>query len=353
MKYRPDDFYAVNGCQTLLGKQAVKIDAQAKTVRLSDGEVVAYDKLMVATGSSPFVPPFAGLENVQNKFTFMTLDDALALEEAVDKDKRVLIIGAGLIGLKCAEGLLERAKSVTVTDLAPRVLSSILDEDCGKAVKAHISSKGINLLLGDSVKEFLPDRAIMQSGAVIDFDILVVAVGVRPNVSLVKDAGGEVNRGILTDEHMKTSLNDVYAAGDCTESLDITSGQHKILAILPNAYYQGECAGVNMAGGEKSQKTGIPMNAIGFFGLHMVTAGTYSGEVYEEREGENIKKLFFEDNRLKGYILIGDVDKAGIYTSLIRNCTPLDEIDFELVKKRPTLLAFQQDFRKKNLGGVV
>jgi hypothetical protein len=114
---------------------------------------------------------------------------------------------------------------------------------------------------------------------------------------------------------------------------------------------QGECAGVNMAGGNMVWDKAMPMNAIGFFGLHLITAGCYRGEVYFENNGNDYKKLFFGDNRLNGFILIGKIDKAGIYTSLIRERTPLDTLDFELVCHSPGLMAFSKEDRRVKLGG--
>ena len=143
MKYRPDGFYKENGCRVFYGRRAVSIDAVSHTVTLDDGTDLPYDKLCVAAGSRPFVPPFDGLDTVKNKFSFMTLDDALALEKAVTNKSRVLIVGAGLIGLKCAEGIRDRAGSITVCDLADRVLSSILDADCAKVVQTHLEQNGI------------------------------------------------------------------------------------------------------------------------------------------------------------------------------------------------------------------
>ena len=105
MNYRPCDFYDENGCEVIYGKSAVSVDKDKKNVVLDDGCEIAYDSLCVASGSSPFIPPFAGLDTVENKFSFMTIDDTLALEKAIDKNSKVLIVGAGLIGLKCAEGI--------------------------------------------------------------------------------------------------------------------------------------------------------------------------------------------------------------------------------------------------------
>lgn len=351
MKYRADDFYEKNGCEVLLGKTATAIDPQKKIVSLDDGKTIKYTKLLVATGSEPFIPPMDGLDRVEKKFTFMSLDDAKALQAAIGQESRVLIIGAGLIGLKCAEGICDRVKKITVVDLADRILPSILDETGSEMVKTHLEKHNLQFFLSDSVKKFEQNSAVLNSGKTIDFDVLVVAVGVRPNVSLVSQAGGEVRRGIVTDDHCRTTLEDIYAAGDCSESHDITTDQDRVLALLPNAYMQGECAGINMAGGEKRYDKAIPMNAIGFFGLHIITAGSYDGEEYQIQNENSYKKLMTKDGLLKGYILIGKVERAGIYTSLIREKTPLDSVDFDLIKDRPQLMAFSRTERTHLLSG--
>ena len=203
--------------------------------------------------------------------------------------------------------------------------------------------------LSDSVQKFEGNTAYLKSGKEIAFDILVVAVGVRPNVELVKDAGGKVGRGILTDDRQETSLKDVYAAGDCTESYDITAQTSRILALLPNAQFQGACAGANMAGGEVHFTNAVPMNAIGFFGSHILTAGSYFGDTYVEKSGDTYKKLFYSENKLNGFILVNKPEKAGIYTSLLRNATTLDEVDFEALKKEPALMAFSAQYRAEKL----
>ena len=349
MKYRSDSFYEDNRVTLLAGKRAVKIDAASKTVLLDSGEAVPYDKLLAATGSRPFVPPVKGLDQVENAFTFMTLDSARALEKALGPDKRVLILGAGLIGLKCAEGIADKAGSLTVVDLANHILPSILDSEGAALVQKHIEDHGISFILGDGVESFDGNTAVLKSGKIVPFDVLAICVGVRPNTELISGAGGEVARGVCVSSTCETTLPDIYAAGDCTESFDVSCGKNRILALLPNAYMQGECAGVNMAGGEKSYEHAIPMNAIGFFGYHVLTAGSYTGEVYSSSAGNSLKKLFYEDDRLKGFLLIGDVARAGIYTNLIRSETPLSSIDFGLICEKPQLMAFSRAERKEML----
>ncbi len=351
MYYRSSDFYEKNNCTAILGKKAEKIDTDAKKVVLEDGSTVEYDKLLVATGSSPFVPPVEGMNDAKNAFTFLNWDSAKAVKEAVNKESKVVIMGAGLIGLKAAEGLHEVCDDITVVDLADRVLPSILDASGAGMVQKHIEKEGIKFLLNDAASAVKDNTIVLKSGKELAYDVLIVAVGVRPNTGLIKDAGGEVNRGIITDNRQATSISDVYSAGDCTESLDICTGQSKILALLPNAYFQGETAGINMAGGNQTFDTAMPMNAIGFFGLHMLTAGAMEGECFEEIDENNYKRMFFSDGLLKGFILIGEIDRAGIYTSLIREKTPMDQINSNLLKVNPQLMVFDKKARMQKLAG--
>lgn len=358
MKYRSDDFYEANGCDVIYGKKADKLNPDNKTVHLEDGSEFPYDSLCIAAGSSPFVPPFEGLDSVKKKFSFMTIDDALDIEKNINSKSRVLIVGAGLIGLKCAEGISKRVKAITICDLAPRILSSILDDECAALMQAAMEKENISFMLSDTAVKFDKNKAYMKSGAEVSFDVLILAVGVKANTALVKDSGGDVNRGIIVDERMKTSIPDVYAVGDCAEGLDFSFGSRRVLAILPNAVMGGRCAGINMAGGFEAFANAIPMNSIGFFGIHAMTAGSYfteadGGEMYEEKGEGTLRRLFTKDGYLTGFIIIGEVECAGIYVNIIRNHIPLSEFNFDIIKKSPSLSTFSSSYRLQKLGGVV
>ncbi|MGI6122721.1 MAG: NAD(P)/FAD-dependent oxidoreductase [Acetivibrionales bacterium] len=352
MKYRDNNFYNENGCELMLGKTVTRIDPEQKRVLLDDGGYESYDKLLAATGSSPVVPPIKGLDSVKNKFTFTTLNDARQLELVLKDNSRVLIAGAGLIGLKCAEGISRKNVRTVCVDLSSRVLSSILDDESSEIIRDHLIKNNIELFLGRQIIEFKDNTAFLNDDTQIPFDVLVLAVGVRPNISLIKDIGGKTNRGILIDDRCRTSVPDIYAAGDCCESMDASSGETKLMALLPNAYMQGECAGMNMSGVDYVFNKAIPMNAIGLFGKHIITAGTYTGHVYFEADEKSYKKLYYSNNKLNGYIMLGNIEKAGIYTALVREKTPLDTLDFELICKMPGLMAFSKEERAEKLGGI-
>lgn len=350
MKYRSDDFYNEQKCEVIF-EPANSIDAENNCV-LVGKKKLKYDSLCVATGSNPFVPPFEGLDTVPVKTSFMTIQDSLYLESVINDSSRVLIVGAGLIGLKCAEGIKDRVKSITVCDLADRVLSSILDNECASRIQNVLEDNGITFKLGNSVKKFEGNKAVLTDGTEVEFDVLVTAIGVRANTALVKDFV-ETDRGIIVDKYQRTTKQNIYSAGDCAQGYDASIDANRILAIFPNAYMQGYTAGVNMAGGEQTFDKGIPMNAIGFFGLHALTCGAYTGEMIETKDEKSIKRLFVKDGFLVGFILIGDYERAGILTSLVRNKTPLSDVNWEILKISPKISAFDKEKRKQILGGVI
>ena len=199
--------------------------------------------------------------------------------------------------------------------------------------------------------KYEPGRCTLKSGTTVDFDVLVMAVGVRPATGLAMSIGLDAARGIPTDANGQTAIPDIYAAGDCAKSYDITTGTERVLALLPNAAMQGEVCGCAMSGGQITGFNAIPMNSMGLFGLHMITAGSMKGEDHIIRGEGNYKRLCTEEDRLLGYIMLGDVERAGIYTALIREKMPLSSIDFGLMLEKPQLMAFSRRDRQTLMGG--
>ncbi len=358
MVYRKQDFYEKLGVTTMFGKKAMAIDPKQKTVTMDGGETVRYDKLLIATGSSPFVPPTEGLKDQDNFYTFLKYDDALGIEKWISKDANVVVVGAGLIGLKAAEGIAPVAGSVHVVEMAPRVLPMILDEAAAAPVQKRLEENGVSFHLGMTAAKVVGDKhieqVVLKDGTVLPCDVLVMGVGVRPNVAEAKAAGVDVNRGIIVDDTMRTNVADIWAAGDVTEGVDAITGERKIMALWPNAYAQGRAAGYDMAG-KKDDFTGVfPMNAVGFFGLSVITAGVQGGEgiellaKYDEKTGAS-KRFFVKDDRLVGMILVGDVDRAGIYTYLMSERIPLYSLEGKLTDDGFGLMALGQERMKQRI----
>ena len=197
---------------------------------------------------------------------------------------------------------------------------------------------------------------ILKSGKTLKCDMLVVAVGVRPETALAEKAGLDVNRGIITDtQTMQTSSPDIYAAGDCTVSVDMLDGSKKIIALWPNAVAQGRVAGSQMAGGDLTLGGTYSVNAIDFYGLRICTCGLINaqGEQYSDmikQQGDEYKRLVLEGNRLVGFVLINSSTNAGIYTSLISNKIDLSTIKNDILDT-PSLFMFDKDIRTTKLTG--
>ena len=361
MYLRKASYYASNGIEIVTGAQATAVDPKAKTVK-AGRKVYPYDKLCICTGSKPFIPPMKNVSGKTNVFTFLDLAAAKALKTAVNKETRAVVIGAGLIGMKAAEGLSKICRSVDVVELSPRILPSILDKKSSKGVKKYIEEKGkIRFHLGDTVTgaESRGKRitsVLLKNGEKLKCDILVVAVGVRPETEIAESAGLEVNRGIITNPStLQTSDRDIYAAGDCTVSVDMLDGSKKIIALYPNAVYQGTAAGSQMAGGDIELGGTYSVNAIDFWGLRICTCGLINaeGEQYSDRivqNGDSYKRLIFENNRLVGFVLINASENAGIYTSLVENKTDLSSLEYDITET-PSLFLFEKSIRAEKLKG--
>ncbi len=358
IKYKKEDFYTKNKITIKLNCKAESIDAVKKEVICSDKEKYKYDKLLIATGSIPFVPKITGMEKHKKVYTFLNIESATNIKKVVSKDSAIVIIGAGLIGLKAAEALAEQVKSVTVCDLADRVMGSVLDKNTASIIQKHIEQNNVKFYLSNTAKEITENSVILNDGTELHCDILIMAVGVRPNTSLARDAGIKTNRGIVVDTDMQTSVKDIYAAGDCVESLDILSNQNKILALWPNAYTQGKIAGSNMSGVVKSFNGAFPLNAIGFFGLHLISAGIIDGNkdeyktyIKEDKEAHKLKKLVIKGDNLAGFALINTNERAGIYTSLINDKIPLSSLNYDITKQEIGLNIFSKKTREDKLFG--
>lgn len=331
MAYLPEDFYQQHRINLLLESEVVAVDSKGKKVRLANGDLVPYDKLLLATGGDPFVPPIEGMADKDRIFTFTTWDDAAKLKGIAGDIERAVVIGGGLIGLKAAEGLNLIDKAVTVVELADRVLSSAFDRPAGRIVARKMKANGIDVITEDTVVRIEGEGAAisgvtLKSGDFIPCDTVVVAIGVRPAAGFLSGSGVEVNRGIVVDDTMRTTVKDVYAAGDVAEAADFFSGQKNPMPIWPDAYIQGDIAGAAMAGGDKLYEGGLAMNSIEFFKVSTISMGItnpkepseYEIHTYQDMQNYQYRKIVLKDNRLVGAVLVGSVDRAGIFAGLIR-----------------------------------
>ena len=362
MYYRSPDFYDCNGVEVMLGTEVVDIASEEQSLSLAGGGSLSYDRLLIATGGIPFVPPLPGVDLV-GVFTFTRWEDARQIDSFIEKRgvESALVVGGGLIGLKTTEALLERSVNVTVVELADRILSISFDRTASKLAETILRQAGVDLRTDTSAEEIVGkagrvDHAVLRDGERVDCDMVVFAIGVRPNVDFIPDeAGITVNRGIVVDRSMRTSVPSVYAAGDCVEAYDSLLGIDRPIAIWPNAYRQGYVAGCNMAGAEKEYDGGFPMNSVEVCGVPTISVGLTDPqedkdryEVMEEydREVPVYKKLVLRGNRLVGAICVGNIDRVGIYTGLIRDQADIGPFKDHLLSGSFGLISLPTDYRK-------
>jgi NAD(P)H-nitrite reductase large subunit len=358
---RAQSYYKDNAVTQKLGVRVERIDIQAKEAVLADGKRLAYDKLLLATGGVPNMPPIVGLHG-PDVYTFTQKKDAEALMQATETPKRAAIIGAGLIALKAAEGLAMRGVDVTLV-VRSRLMRTYFDEEASALLVRHLERKGIAFMQGATPSAVLRNKEDRVVGVDtdkgrLDCDLVVMAAGVRPNTELAAAAGLDVGLGVLVDDHMRTSDPNVYAAGDLTEAQEMLTGQRTVMPIWPNAYNQGYNAGANMAGAGVDYPGSLNMNSIAYYGLPTVSVGLvnppedggYQIDTFLDKKRFAYRKLVFLKNRLVGCILIGDVDHAGFYTGFIRFRLPLDEeTRGELVQGTPSPLAWPEELLRTEL----
>ncbi|WP_456438026.1 NAD(P)/FAD-dependent oxidoreductase [Desulfurobacterium sp.] len=350
--YKDKKFFEQKNVRVLLGTKAIKIDPEKKEVVLDTGIAESYNKLLISTGAKPFVPPIKGNEK-EGVFTFTELSKAKAAKEYITKNgiKDVVVIGSGFIGLEVAYFLRKKGINVYVVELLNKVLGKALDNRGSEIVEKIMRDIGINFFFEDTVEEILGNEKVesvkLKSGKIINAEMVIVAIGVRPNTELAQTAGIKVNRGIDTNLFMETSIPDIYAAGDCVENIDITDGTKKNLPLFPLAFEQGLVAGLNMAGKKMKYLGGLPLNSLKFLEeVPVLNAGiveppdsTYEVLVNDRFEKRGYyRKAIIKDNRLVGFVAIGEIDRVGILTGIIRQKLDVStfkeklvDIDFGLV----------------------
>lgn len=355
----PEEFYAQHRINIHTSCPVEGIDSAKKTLT-AGGKEYSFDKLLLATGSVPFVPPVENSEGKENVFTFLDMAMSEKIKDYADENTEAVVIGAGLIGLKAAEGLQKICKSVTVVELADKVLPSILDEKGAVMVKKHLEENNISVMLGNTAVRCEGEGKVtavtLKSGEKLPCSLLVFAVGVRPQTALAQSAGIEVNRGICVDKDtMETSVKDIFAAGDCVNSTDILDGKEKIIALWPNAVREGKTAARYMCGAGEKDEGSFAVNAIDFFGQRICTCGLINADDAEEllsvKDG-SYKRLLVRDGKLIGFVLIDDNDRAGMYTYLIKTKTPLDTLSGDILET-PSFMMFSKETRTERLTGGV
>ena len=311
----------------ILDKKVVSLKEERKVVETETGEEFSYDKLLIATGAHPYLPEVEK-EGSPHVLSIRNLDDISGLKERLknSKEKRVILSGAGLVNCEIAEALLKIGIPSVFVIRSNRILSQILDEEGSRIIESCAKEKGIELLTGENIKTIEEKDGItyatLESGKVLKGSCVAFGKGVRPSVDFLKGTGIKIGRGIRVDTYLQTSVKDVYAAGDVTESKDLVYEDIRGHALWPVAVEQGKIAGANMAGGGIEYPEETSRNILSIFGRIIFTGGISTEdkfEIYKEHLAGEYRKILIHNNKLVGFVFIGEVDSPGVYLFIMKN----------------------------------
>jgi NAD(P)H-nitrite reductase large subunit len=329
---------------TLAAGHAEAVDTKAKQVRLKGGTTLPYDRLLIATGAHATKPPVAGMDSPSVQ-TCWTLADARNIAALAKPGSRVLQIGAGFIGCITLEALANRGVHLTVVEMGDRMVPRMMTPVAGAMIKKWCEKKGVRVHTRARVVSVRPDMkragslfVEIDSGDELPADLVICAAGVRPNIDFLAGSGIATDVGVFVDDHLRTNVPDVYAAGDVAEAMDFSTGERGINAIQPNAVDQGRVAALNMAGKETRSVRSLAINVLQTLGLVSSSFGKWWGEIdgqsAEAVDAENFRylSLQFKGDILIGATSIGLTENVGVLRGLIQTRKHLGAWKDELLR---------------------
>ncbi len=310
----------------------ITLDTQKKTITSKNGLNLTFDQCLIASGATPIVPPVGGHDS-KRVYTVRTVEDAIALHEAQEKKpKRVVVIGASMVGVKVVELFKKVGAEVCLADLAPRIFPLAAHEECSTVIEGKIEEQGVKLRFGeafsgleeteDGIKVFFGENQEPEIG-----DLVVLCIGVRANLSFVNREEIEMDRGLLIDNRMETSVKGIYAAGDVAQGMDVLGNKKVIIGLWASARTQGRTAGLNMAGKDATYEGNILHNITHFMDMDFVGLGQVTGYTHMdvEKTKEGLSMLFWDGDKLIGanfldrYLDSGVLHQALVGTEIMKS----------------------------------
>jgi len=320
--FRPAEWYAERGIQLHLGAQVTALDPAAHRLTLADDSLVDYDRLLLATGGRPFIPPCEGTDK-DGVFTLRTLDDALAIKAYARQASRALVIGGGLLGIETARALRTAGLDVTVVEFFPYLLPRQLDQEGADVLQSLLKTQGLEVVTGATTQAVLGEVCAgcirLKDTRVIEGDLVLFSTGIRSEAKLAQAAGLEVKRGIVVDSHLQTSAKDVFAAGDAAEF------EGRVYGIIPPAIDQARIAAANMVTpGSAAYSGSMPATTLKVAGAELTSLGepVAEGDEYTHLRHTDLaagqyRKLVLQDGRIVGAIFLNDPTRVRPATQLM------------------------------------
>jgi NAD(P)H-nitrite reductase large subunit len=334
------DFYNQLNVRFLKNTEALEISPIKKEVKLVNGKIIKFDKLLISAGAKPITPKEIKNLDLDGVHVMGTLDSVLNILNHIKKGvKHVVVIGGGFMGIETASMLRKRGIDVTIIEMLPHILSRMLDADMSEKVVEILKKHGIKLVLNDFVKNINGKRkveSVTLSKKKMNCDMVILTIGVKPNIDITKNSGIKINYGIIVDSTMQTNKKDIYAAGDITEVTEQIEGKQGSYAIWPNAIEQGRIAALNMMNKYTAYDGAEVVNVLNIFDIPVVTMGRTSQdigncEIISQFTPQTSKKILLKNNKIIGLQYIGTIRNAGTFYSLMKKGTNVSDIKKRLL----------------------
>jgi NAD(P)H-nitrite reductase large subunit len=325
------------GVTAHIGRRAAALDARAGKLTLDDGTALEYDDLLVATGSSPVRPPVAGADG-PGVHSFWTLEQARGVVAEIGAGSHVVMVGAGFIAFTILNSILALGARLTIVEIAPQILPRMIDRQGASLVEAWLRKHGVEVRTGATLTQVEQHagrrRLRMKDGSDLDADVVIMATGIRTNLGWLEGSGVRVNRGVVVDDHLRSSVANVYAAGDVAEGRDLVTGQPDVHAIEPTAMEHGRVVGANMAGRDVRYRGSLLMNIVEVCHLDVASFGRWDDPAAElmlavDPDRPSYRKLLWHGDRLTGAMILGPsadiwtTNDVGMLKGLVQAGTPL------------------------------
>ncbi len=330
----PQDFYAAHHIKVQTSAKVVALDAEGHNITLEDGRTMAFDKLVLATGSQPLMPPLPGM-GLQGVMAFRDLADTRRLQALATRAAEVMVIGGGLLGLEAAAGLVRRGARVRLLHLMDRLMERQLDRAGAAHLRRAMERRGIVVELGASTSGILGENRVegvaLADGRSFAAEAVVWAIGIKPEIAVARNAGLEIGRGIKVDDQMRTSHGDIYALGECAEH------RAQVYGLVEPAYAQAVALASHLCGGDTSYEGSVLATHLKIAGVGIFSCGDVQGApgtnsaVLEDAASGIYRKVVTDGDRLLGAVLVGDTDDAGFYRDLVVQGTPIGAFGADLV----------------------